>query len=1165
MRLPQITLMLALAGLFPCLHADDLEVYANPSNVDSAPNLLFVFDSSASMTKTPLGEPPSAGNPSRLAILKTAMANILSQDFDGDLNIGYMDFRNSGGNGIKFPIAGIDSDAHDIDPEIPVNTTVRTVIGNLVAANAASGQTPTVDALYEAARYFRGATVHLGKSGTFGRWRTDRNPPHYRGGYWRAAHPASYSGEKTYRKIYVDPETPKGNGVREWRCRDYSARPNSNRNDCASIPEDKLFNCTFYGVKACTNKLVDVCAHRSYPIQDSCLTGPGNSESTWLNSNSRKCCTSSDITNAECLSWLNLEKCDEWTQEERCVGGRTENQVYKECKYRYRVERSDNRRYKSPIGMQCQKNAIILLSDGAPSKNTVDWGRTHSNGRVRGPYHIRNMIYYGTNAVVPADEKLDSVHSVTCNDLSSSIFGKDPGKYRWGNCGPELAEFLHTRDQIPALDRTTVETYTIGFGLNGTGASEAQQYLRLLATKGGGNFYEANDVDSLVSSITSIISSITSDNQSLTGISLSIDANRMSTSDKTYVGQFVPSNQRSWEGNIKGYFLGPDGLLDINGELAVTAGEAEYRGGAQSFWSEAPDGANVIAGGLRGVLDPDSRTIYVNTNDTAPNGLTLKGDDTLLLHADNSSLTNSMLGLPENASTETRSDLIEWARSAQMRDPLHAVPTVVHYGGDTGEILFAMTNMGYLHAFDVTHPTETGDTTEATELFAFMPRALISNLPELKANGSSGQHIYGLDGPMTVLADDVNDDGVLDADDEDRVILYFGMRRGGNTYYAMDVSNPENPILLWRIDPDTTGFSGMGQSWSRMVLTTVKDGDGTRKVLIFGAGYDTDQDGYSQRETDDKGAGIYIIDAYTGELLMSFGSDSAHFMTQVADMAYSVPAEPRVVDIDNDGLADRIYAVDMGAQIWSIDLPTTGSLTDSSNYLVHCVADLGGDGVQDNRRFYYPPAISRVMRNGAEKLAIAIGSGFRAHPLNSAISDRFFVLFDDVEKDSGDLPDTLGEDDLFDLTNDLLGPGAAPDDIAAAKSSLALKEGWYMTLPSGRKVISEARILAGMVMFNAFSASGSVCEGVTTRNDFYLVSLLDARALVDLDQIEEEIKQDRWVTVEYSGIATAPSLVFGDPADSENHETPTMDIYVGQEKVWGRAEKIYKLLWKEVN
>ena len=35
-----------------------------------------------------------------------------------------------------------------------------------------------------------------------------------------------------------------------------------------------------------------------------------------------------------------------------------------------------------------------------------------------------------------------------------------------------------------------------------------------------------------------------------------------------------------------------------------------------------------------------------------------------------------------------------------------------------------------------------------------------------------------------------------------KAILIFGLRRGGNYYYALDVTNPTVPKYLWRIYKD---------------------------------------------------------------------------------------------------------------------------------------------------------------------------------------------------------------------------------------------------------------------------------------------------------------------------------------------------------------------------
>ena len=71
-----------------------------------------------------------------------------------------------------------------------------------------------------------------------------------------------------------------------------------------------------------------------------------------------------------------------------------------------------------------------------------------------------------------------------------------------------------------------------------------------------------------------------------------------------------------------------------------------------------------------------------------------------------------------------------------------------------------------------------------------------------------------------------------------------GLRRGGKAYYALDISNPDNPVFLWQIDKSSTGFSELGQSWSVPVITYIPGyAGGVRKpVLVFAAGYDVAKD-----------------------------------------------------------------------------------------------------------------------------------------------------------------------------------------------------------------------------------------------------------------------------------------------------------------------------------
>ncbi len=103
----------------------------------------------------------------------------------------------------------------------------------------------------------------------------------------------------------------------------------------------------------------------------------------------------------------------------------------------------------------------------------------------------------------------------------------------------------------------------------------------------------------------------------------------------------------------------------------------------------------------------------------------------------------------------------------------------------------------------------------------------------------------------------------------DRVVLVFGLRRGGSSddiassepwggYFAIDVSQPyldsaphdagapaemsDGPKMLFSVDSSTSGFAEMGQSWSQPRLAKVLDGPGNPTVVAFVTG------GYSKHE-----------------------------------------------------------------------------------------------------------------------------------------------------------------------------------------------------------------------------------------------------------------------------------------------------------------------------
>jgi type IV pilus assembly protein PilY1 len=163
--------------------------------------------------------------------------------------------------------------------------------------------------------------------------------------------------------------------------------------------------------------------------------------------------------------------------------------------------------------------------------------------------------------------------------------------------------------------------------------------------------------------------------------------------------------------------------------------------------------------------------------------------------------------------------------------------------------------------------TNPGGSESGEEVWAFMPRNAMKAQKTLRANGSGMKHPYTVDGAPVALLQDRNFDGSIVANDGDKVYLYVGMRRGGKAYYALDVTNPEKPSLMWTIEK-SGDFAELGYTFSNPRVGLINSTNGPRAVVMFAGGYDMNKDTRGVVGTDDsEGNAIYIVDAETGDLI----------------------------------------------------------------------------------------------------------------------------------------------------------------------------------------------------------------------------------------------------------------------------------------------------------
>jgi Tfp pilus assembly protein, tip-associated adhesin PilY1 len=323
--------------------------------------------------------------------------------------------------------------------------------------------------------------------------------------------------------------------------------------------------------------------------------------------------------------------------------------------------------------------------------------------------------------------------------------------------------------------------------------------------------------------------------------------------------------------------------------------------------------------------------------------------------------------------------------------------------------------------------------------------------------------------------------------------IYLAARRGGGVIYALDVSDPAVPKLLWKkTNATSTAFRELGQTWSQPTVTRVRGV--ANPVLIFGAGYDAPNEDNEPPTTDTMGRGIFILDAVTGDLLWQAGpggstntctvtaAAAATTGCQLQKMTYAIPGDITLVDRDFDGCIDRLYAADTGGNIWRVDLEakvaaTSGTCGDNTaltgaqpkDWQATLFAKLGGANSDATRRkFFFSPDVV-VTKNFDAVLAT---TGDREHPLRTvagstatnayAIYNKFYMIKDTITgKDASTW--TAVEDTTSSTAN--LVESASFFDATSAKYDGTLK-GFAIKLGNtGEKGVNAPATVGGFTFF----------------------------------------------------------------------------------------------------
>lgn len=671
----------------------------------------------------------------------------------------------------------------------------------------------------------------------------------------------------------------------------------------------------------------------------------------------------------------------------------------------------------------------------------------------------------------------------------------------------------------------------------------------IAGVRGGGGYYSVKDTNALTDTIKKFIADVSkADIPYLTTGAPTIPQDPLNSAlvqNNAYYSQFKPTpttdpnvGNSLWAGNMKKYHVDNLGRLLGKNNSAVLDDLGRLEIGTHDFWAppvstnetikiadESTWGSELYArmGGMKSQLPLTSivGTARVVDRKLLTNRI-VASDGTV---SEGTGLTTIDLDYPAN--DPKRSQLMQLLEVRQIGAVMHSSPLLLSnegkmsYNATTQKIessnredyvLFGSTQ-GLLHVVKAPDYAETltdGVVTNnggGKEVFAFVPHEMIEKqnqafLNSEQTTGGTANLFYGIDAPWTAYTEYVpKSDGTLTVGTgksitvdgsttslQGKQLVYGGLRMGGRSYYALDLQDMTSPKLKFHINPDaaTTGpLSHMGQSWSKPKITWVNWGGQRKLVMFVGGGYDSGYESDTYNQTNGKGAGVYMFDALSGELLW-WASNNATATTQATttsgvialkdpNLKYSVVSDIKTVDRNNDGLVDHLYFGDLSGQVFRIDLnnnaATIGNFATRSTRILNMHHATDGS---KSPRFYAAPSFSiyKDADSGNLFAAISIGSGNLSHPLAEYTSgrdyDALYTVYDkDVTRpDLYTLTSLYTQDTAVGNTNTLLALNEittanrfqqTATQLAAPVAPYASSAGWYFKFTGGNGKIQQEK------------------------------------------------------------------------------------------------------------
>lgn len=558
----------------------------------------------------------------------------------------------------------------------------------------------------------------------------------------------------------------------------------------------------------------------------------------------------------------------------------------------------------STAGTCPTKQYVLLITDGLPTQDL--------SGKYWPPLDSAAAQGYGVTATFNTDGSLNTTNNQA---------------------------LLDTINTITSLKNAGIKTYVIGLGagIDPTVNPMAAKSLTAMAVAGGTiDYYPDTSPQALVQDLNNIMISV--QNGDFTTTASAVSSTHLQSGTKIYQASFSTSDTpyQDWTGNIT------EKELDANTGFPV----GPVLWDARSLLDTAAAGNGWNTNRIIATWNP---TLYPSSGGGVPfRWANLNAAEQTLLQPIDTLGTNRVDYIRGNSALEQRNGGTFRNRSHILGDIVYSQPLYVgapdspyfstsymQYMQDKANrqpMLYVGANDGMLHAFNAT----TG-----AEVFAYVPYGVFDNLFNLSSPLYNQSHLFFVNGSP-------QSGDVIFTDGNWHTVLVGGQAAGGNSIYAIDVTDPTSinteaklaQKVLWDfVDTD------LGLTYSEPVIAPINSASGTPKFAVFfGNGYNN----------PNNTSILYALDPQTGQVLQKMNLCLA---VPTACNALQPQGLSSVAVGNSDGLQGQpittVYAGDLQGNMWAINVTNTNPATWTAKVLFKARDSLGV-----SQPITVPPAIT---------------------------------------------------------------------------------------------------------------------------------------------------------------------------------------------------------------